>query len=90
MHIDDLPGARDFDLNLSGAGLARVRGLEDLCEFFEGLAGRFDEEEVDEDHFDDDPADVDDLGNVFVSREDGYGVLGRGGGLRCCIRKGGG
>lgn len=65
MHVadaDDLSSAGDLELDLAGAVLARVGGLEDVAELLQRLACRLDEEEVYEDHLDYDPADVYDLG----------------------------
>lgn len=56
---DDAAGLVDLHLNLARARLARVGGLEDLGHLLERLAGRLDEEEVDDDELDADPADVD-------------------------------
>ena len=50
----DVAAGIDIDLDLLGAGLARVLRLEDLAELLEGLARSLDEEEVDDDDLDDD------------------------------------
>lgn len=59
IHADNAPTSVEVDLDLLGASLPRVLGLEDLAELLEGLAGGLDEEEVDDDDLDHDPDDVD-------------------------------
>lgn len=70
--IHNIARAVDVDLCFPCALLARVRGLKDGREFFEGLSSSLDSEEVDDDNLNGNPATVHNVYRTSAQNQELY------------------